>query len=90
MKVKFKKRKITKKNFHFNILGPVPTYNLIGISNHSGTIYSGHYIAQCKHPYTHEWHEFNDSSVHLISDTSTIISSSAYVLFYERNSPGKK
>ncbi|CAF3432687.1 unnamed protein product [Rotaria socialis] len=48
----------------------VPTYNLFGISNHSGTVYSGHYVAQCKHPFTHDWHEFNDSSVHFISDTS--------------------
>jgi ubiquitin carboxyl-terminal hydrolase 2/21 len=65
--------------------GLVPTYNLFGISNHSGSIYTGHYIAQCKHPFTHEWHEFNDSSVHLISDNSRIISANAYVLFYERN-----
>ncbi|UJR08157.1 hypothetical protein I4U23_012431 [Adineta vaga] len=42
--------------------GPSPTYNLFGISNHSGTAYSGHYIAQCKHPFTNYWHEFNDSS----------------------------
>lgn len=65
--------------------GPSPTYNLIGISNHSGSIYTGHYIAQCKHPYTNEWHEFNDASVHLLNDTSRIVSSNAYVLFYERN-----
>ncbi|CAF0895836.1 unnamed protein product [Adineta steineri] len=64
--------------------GPIPTYNLIGISNHSGSVYSGHYIAQCKHPFTNEWHEFNDSSVHLISDNTRIVSSNAYVLFYER------
>ncbi|CAF1922065.1 unnamed protein product [Rotaria magnacalcarata] len=62
----------------------VPTYNLFGISNHSGTVYSGHYVAQCKHPFTHDWHEFNDSSVHFISDTSSIISADAYVLFYEQ------
>lgn len=37
------------------------TYNLYGIANHSGTTYSGHYTAYCKHPYTHEWHEYNDS-----------------------------
>lgn len=66
-------------------LGPVPTYNLFGISNHSGTVYSGHYVAQCKHPFTNQWHEFNDSSVFSLSDKSQIISSNAYVLFYERN-----
>ncbi|CAF2428907.1 unnamed protein product [Rotaria sp. Silwood2] len=65
--------------------GPIPTYNLIGISNHSGTVYTGHYVAQCKHPYTREWHEFDDTNVHLINDISRIISANAYVLFYERN-----
>lgn len=65
--------------------GPVPTYNLFGISNHSGTAYSGHYIAQCKHPFTNQWHEFNDSHVYPLNDKTRIISSNAYVLFYERN-----
>lgn len=36
-------------------------YNLYAISNHSGTTYSGHYTAYCKHPYSHAWHEYNDS-----------------------------
>jgi len=65
--------------------GASPTYNLFGISNHSGTAYSGHYIAQCKHPFTNQWHEFNDSSVYLLNEKSRIISSNAYVPFYERN-----
>ncbi|CAF1085313.1 unnamed protein product [Adineta ricciae] len=64
--------------------GPPPIYNLFGISNHSGSLYTGHYVAECKHPFTHEWHEFNDSNVHTINDEESIISSNAYVLFYER------
>lgn len=36
-------------------------YNLYAISNHSGTTYSGHYTGYCRHPYTHTWHEYNDS-----------------------------
>ena len=58
-------------------LGPTPCYNL--------TAYSGHYIAQCKHPFTQQWHEFNDSSVYSMNDKTRVISSNAYVLFYERN-----
>ncbi|XP_049838752.1 ubiquitin carboxyl-terminal hydrolase 21-like isoform X2 [Schistocerca gregaria] len=58
------------------------TYNLYGVANHSGTTYSGHYTAYCKHPYTGEWHEYNDSRVSTISSRS-IMSSEAYVLFYE-------
>ena len=63
----------------------IPSYNLIGVSNHSGTVYSGHYTAQCKHPYTNQWHEFNDSSVYSLNDPTQMISSNAYVLFYEQN-----
>ncbi|XP_052123285.1 ubiquitin carboxyl-terminal hydrolase 2, partial [Frankliniella occidentalis] len=58
------------------------TYNLYGVANHSGTTYSGHYTAYCRHPYTHEWHEYNDSRVSSIASRS-IVSSEAYVLFYE-------
>ncbi|KAJ8969175.1 hypothetical protein NQ314_001878, partial [Rhamnusium bicolor] len=36
-------------------------YNLYAISNHSGTTYSGHYTAYCRHPYAGTWHEYNDS-----------------------------
>jgi len=60
-------------------------YNLYAVSNHSGTIYSGHYTAYCKNPYTGDWHDFNDSRVSTLS-TNSIVSSEAYVLFYEINS----
>ncbi|KAK0166914.1 hypothetical protein PV327_004381 [Microctonus hyperodae] len=59
------------------------TYNLYGVANHSGTPYSGHYTAYCKHPYSSEWHEYNDSRVSSVS-TNSVISSEAYVLFYEQ------
>lgn len=58
------------------------TYNLYAVSNHSGTTYSGHYTAYCKHPYTGDWHEYNDSRVSSISPRS-VVSAEAYVLFYE-------
>lgn len=62
-----------------------PTYRLIGVSYHSGTTYSGHYVAACRHPFNQQWHDFNDSSVYRIQDPSRIVSPDAYVLFYERN-----
>ncbi|XP_026476743.1 MATH and LRR domain-containing protein PFE0570w-like [Ctenocephalides felis] len=57
-------------------------YDLYAVSNHSGTTYSGHYTAYCKHPYTHEWHEYNDSRVSSIN-ARNVVSNEAYVLFYE-------
>ncbi|XP_020287418.1 ubiquitin carboxyl-terminal hydrolase 8 isoform X6 [Pseudomyrmex gracilis] len=62
---------------------PGCTYNLYGVANHSGTTYSGHYTAYCKHPYSGEWHEYNDSRVSVVSPRS-VVSSEAYVLFYEQ------
>ena len=43
-------------------LKPTPcSYRLYGVINHSGTAYSGHYTAFCRHPYSNTWHEYNDS-----------------------------
>ncbi|CAG9814816.1 unnamed protein product [Phaedon cochleariae] len=58
-------------------------YNLYAISNHSGTTYSGHYTAYCRHPYSNNWHEYNDSRVSSISPKS-LVSGEAYVLFYQQ------
>lgn len=63
-------------------------YNLYAISNHSGTTYSGHYTAYCRHPFTKTWHEYNDSRVSSISPKS-IVSGEAYVLFYEQEGDRK-
>ncbi|XP_050712880.1 ubiquitin carboxyl-terminal hydrolase 2-like isoform X2 [Eriocheir sinensis] len=66
-----------------------PYYNLIGVANHSGTTYSGHYTAYCKHPYSGSWHEYNDSRVSSISP-GRVCSPEAYVLFYEISSTSSK
>ncbi|THD21693.1 Ubiquitin specific protease 41 [Fasciola hepatica] len=57
-------------------------YNLYAVSNHSGSVYAGHYTATCKHPYTHSWYDFNDSRVRVTSAQSAV-SPEGYVLFYE-------
>ena len=61
----------------------MPQYDLYAISNHSGSMYSGHYTAYCRHPYDHKWYDFNDSRVSCISSKS-LVSTDAYVLFYEQ------
>jgi len=64
-----------------------PTYSLYGVSNHMGGTHGGHYTAYCKHPDTGRWHGYNDSRVNEIS-SSKLVSSSAYVLFFELVSNG--
>ncbi|GAB6028374.1 hypothetical protein CHUAL_002542 [Chamberlinius hualienensis] len=58
-------------------------YNLYGVSNHSGTVFTGHYTAFCKHPYSGDWYDYNDVRVTKVSQNS-VVSSEAYVLFYEQ------
>ena len=58
-------------------------YDLIGVSNHFGSLNGGHYTASCKNPLSGKWHYFNDSSVSA-TNKSQIVSPAAYLLWYRR------
>ncbi|XP_023328077.1 ubiquitin carboxyl-terminal hydrolase 2 isoform X2 [Eurytemora carolleeae] len=58
------------------------TYSCYAVSNHSGTLYSGHYTAYARNPKTSQWHYFNDSRVSS-SSSGSVISNEAYLLFFE-------
>ncbi|XP_071958603.1 ubiquitin carboxyl-terminal hydrolase 2-like [Antedon mediterranea] len=60
------------------------SYHLIATSNHSGFTYGGHYIAHAKHAIHNKWFCYDDTRVDEVSDT-TIKSSQAYVLFYQKS-----
>ena len=71
---------------HVRILANEPNpvyYDLIGVSNHFGSLNGGHYTASCKNIATGEWNYFNDSNVSSCSK-SKIVSPAAYVLFYRK------
>jgi len=57
------------------------SYNLYGISHHSGTLNGGHYIGEAQNLDTQNWYNCNDSHVSKLSGPDTS-SASAYVLFY--------
>ncbi|VDK39516.1 unnamed protein product [Taenia asiatica] len=59
------------------------SYRLYAVSNHSGSVFGGHYTASCLHPNLGTWFEFNDTRVRPIRGTEAV-SPEAYVLFYER------
>lgn len=68
-------------------------YTLFGISNHMGSLYSGHYTAYAKlweDPNSpakrrkNEWYSFNDSYVSSLNGRSPVADSSNYLLFYQR------
>jgi len=58
-------------------------YELYAVVNHNGTCHTGHYTAYCRHPYTLQWHSFNDRSVSPIS-IDTMSKRDGYVLFYQQ------
>ncbi len=69
--------------------GESTVYDLYAISNHSGSLYGGHYIAHCKNSMDGKWYCFNDSSVSKSSEAG-LVDPSAYVLFYRRRGiPGE-
>ncbi|CAG9325083.1 unnamed protein product [Blepharisma stoltei] len=57
-------------------------YDLYALSNHFGSTGSGHYTAYAKNRYNQRWYNFDDSSVSIVSNPESIVTSSAYVLFY--------
>jgi ubiquitin C-terminal hydrolase len=60
------------------------SYNLYGISHHSGTLNGGHYIGEAQNLDNKTWYNCNDSHCSKISGPDTS-SASAYVLFYIQN-----
>ncbi|XP_058447196.1 ubiquitin carboxyl-terminal hydrolase 8 [Malaya genurostris] len=56
-------------------------YHLYGVSNHYGSMESGHYTAFCKNWLHQKWYKFDDHTVANL-DMSDICSSAAYILFY--------
>lgn len=60
------------------------TYDLYAVCNHHGQdLQSGHYTAFCRNPYDTKWYCFDDAKVTPVSE-SQLVSSAAYILFYQR------
>lgn len=58
-------------------------YDLYAICQHSGSLDSGHYWASCKN-LDGNWYNYNDTNVCKYNTTATLITSDAYILFYQR------
>ena len=58
-------------------------YDLVGVSNHYGSLNGGHYTASCKSPATGDWYYYNDSSVSACSK-SKVVSPAGYLLWYRK------
>lgn len=58
-------------------------YDLVAVSNHMGGLGGGHYIAHTLNIETKEWWQYNDEHISKCEESS-IVSKSAYILFYLR------
>lgn len=66
--------------------GVQPLYDLYAVSNHMGGLGGGHYTAHALNRFDDTWYEFNDSSYRAVEDSiHTKLSTTAYVLFYNRS-----
>ncbi|CAG9804419.1 unnamed protein product [Chironomus riparius] len=64
-----------------SVSGTNHVYNLYAVSNHYGTMESGHYTAFCRNARQNKWYKFDDHNVTQI-DKSDVKSSATYILFY--------
>ncbi|KAK4123327.1 ubiquitin carboxyl-terminal hydrolase-like protein [Parathielavia appendiculata] len=66
--------------------GKQEIYDLIAVDDHWGGLGGGHYTAFAKNFVDGEWYEYNDATVTKLKDTSRVVTSAAYLLFYRRRS----
>ncbi|KAG6228008.1 hypothetical protein E4U34_005051 [Claviceps purpurea] len=66
--------------------GKAEIYDLIAVDDHYGALGGGHYTANARNFVDGRWYNYNDSSVHLVSEPSSVVTSAAYLLFYRRRS----
>lgn len=70
-------------NYIANKISQRQTYELYAVSNHYGSMASGHYTAYIKLLDENRWYNFDDSHVSAINEEE-VKSGAAYVLFYRR------
>jgi len=62
-------------------------YDLYAVSNHMGGMGGGHYTAYAKNLQSKEWYHLDDSRTSKVQNPESIVSSSAYVLYYYKRKP---
>ena len=62
-------------------------YDLCAISQHYGSLSSGHYTALCKNE--DEWYTFDDEKISKINNEKHIVTKGAYILIFRKQSLGK-
>ena len=61
-------------------------YDLCAISQHFGSLSSGHYTALCLND--DEWYNFDDEKISKITNAKSVVSKGAYILIFRKKSLG--
>jgi len=62
-------------------------YNLYAVTQQSGSLNGGHYIAYCLNPINKQWYMYNDSTTQLVKNEAIndfINTSNSYILYYQK------
>lgn len=60
-------------------------YDLYAVSCHEGsTLQNGHYHSFCYNPLKDKWYSYNDHMVTEVTDKNSVITGSAYMLYYKK------
>ncbi|CAF0751906.1 unnamed protein product [Adineta steineri] len=59
-------------------------YNLVSVSNHTGSLISGHYTTYAKNVQDGNWYQFDDKVVKKLNNDNDIVTKNAYLLVYVR------
>jgi ubiquitin C-terminal hydrolase len=57
-------------------------YDLVAVSNHRGTLISGHYTTYAKNDQNKTWYSFNDETIREMTDEKDVVTKNAYILVY--------
>lgn len=57
-------------------------YDLVAVSNHSGSLVSGHYVTYAKNMLDKNWYKFDDDYVRKLDSDQDVVTKNAYILVY--------
>lgn len=59
-------------------------YDLVAVSNHTGSLISGHYTTYAKNDRNNKWYSFNDEITRELNNEKDIVTKNAYILVYTK------
>lgn len=84
------KEYITKDNNNQSENNSSTKYELVAVSNHTGSLISGHYVTCAKNNQNQKWYKFDDGFVRELYNENDFVTKNAYILIYVQKSNSKR